>query len=94
MNHLKLMAADIDATLCGRKVGTLGPVTKQALIDLHEQGVLLGIASGRPIWEGVEEHFREWNLGFQFDFLIGMNGSEIMDTNTGKTDYYYSLNKE
>ena len=35
MDRLKLVAADIDATLCGRKTGTLGPITKQALIDLH-----------------------------------------------------------
>lgn len=94
MDCLKLVVADIDATLCGRKVGTLGPITKQALIGLHEQEVLLGIASGRPIWEGVEEHFSEWNLGFQFDFLIGMNGSEVMDTHTGETNHYYSLSKE
>jgi len=50
MDRLKLVAADIDATLCGRKVGTLGPITKQALIDLHEQGVLLGIATADQSW--------------------------------------------
>ena len=75
----KIFVADIDRTLRENFVG-LGEINRQALIELHKRGVLLGIASGRPLWQRLKGHYLEWDLGFQFDFIIGMNGGEIYDT--------------
>ena len=75
----KVLVADIDRTLRDGHPD-IGPKTKEALQELHRRGVLLGIASGRPLWQGLLGHAEEWDLGFQFDFLIGLNGGEILDT--------------
>lgn len=82
MNKPKLIVADIDGTLRGKGALQLGSLTKQAFEDLHNDGVLLGIASGRPLWQQVQDHYKDWGLSFQFDLLIGMNGSEIFDSKT------------
>lgn len=74
----RLITADIDRTL-RLKGESLSDLNREAFKALHEKGVLLGLASGRPLWQGVEEIYREWDLGFQFDLLIGMNGGEIYD---------------
>ena len=94
MNQIKVFVADIDNTLRGRIVHTPGKETLQALEDMHKAGILLGIASGRPLWQNVMEHAKEWGLSFQFDFLIGLNGSELYDTRTGTVDHYHLLDED
>ena len=74
----KLFIADIDGTL--RWVGNPGPITISALKQLHESGVLVGVASGRPFWQKLVQHAEDWGLGFQFDVIIGMNGGQLWDT--------------
>lgn len=90
----KLFVADIDGTLRGKSRRTIGPVTKEAFEELHKKGVLLGIASGRPLWQGVANHSKEWNLSFDFDFLIGMNGSELYDLKTNQMQEFNLLSRE
>lgn len=86
---IQLMIADIDGTLRGKKSRMPGPMTLRAFEQMHQEGILLGIASGRPLWQGVEEHHHEWNLSFQFDLLIGMNGGEIKTIhNQHKRDFH------
>lgn len=94
MNKPKLIVMDIDGTLRGKGHGTIGPFTKKAFEQLHEQGVLLGIASGRPLWQEVSHHYQEWELPFQFDLLIGMNGSELVDTKTNQRIESYLLSED
>ena len=76
----RLIVADIDRTL-RVKGESLSDLNREAFKALHEKGILLGLASGRPLWQGVEKIYQEWELGFQFDLLIGMNGGEIYDVN-------------
>jgi len=90
----KLIIADIDRTLRDRFTPIPGPETCEAFRVLHEKGILLGLASGRPLWQEVENHAKQWNLGFQFDFLLGLNGSEIKDTHTNTTGHYHYLTPE
>lgn len=90
MEDIKVLAADIDNT-----IRVLGEEVQKKQIEafqaLHERGVLLGIASGRPLWQGVEQSAENWHLGFQFDFLIGLNGSVLKDEHTGRTEEFSFL---
>ena len=43
-----MIAADIDGTLA-LKGGDLMPKTREMLQELHRQGVLFGVATGRPM---------------------------------------------
>ena len=74
----KVIVADIDRTLRDRN-DQFGNINRKAFQELHRRGVLLGLASGRPVWQKLLEHAEEWELGFQFDFVIGLNGGEIYD---------------
>ena len=79
----QVFVADIDRTLRDGSPD-IGPLTRSALQELHRRGVLMGIASGRPLWQGLLRHAEDWGLGFQFDFLIGLNGGEVLDTRTNE----------
>ena len=93
LKDYKLMVADVDATL--RWYGTNpGPLTLSAFRQMHKQGILLGIASGRPLWEELESHAADWGLDFQFDLIIGMNGGEILDTRKNTKEILNPLSRE
>ena len=93
MNDFKVIAADIDGTLC-MKGEDLMPLTRSGLKELHSKGVAFGLATGRPVDSRVLSYAKRWDLGFEFDFAIGMNGGELYDASTGTTDKYYLLSKE
>ena len=80
----KIVVADIDRTLRDRGF-EFGEINRRAMQELHDRGVLLGLASGRPLWQNLLEHAKEWQLGFQFDFIIGLNGGEIYDSHKNET---------
>lgn len=79
--EFKVVVADIDRTLRDRNKD-FGEINQKAMIELHNRGVKLGLASGRPLWQHLMDHAEEWKLGFQFDFIIGLNGGEIYDLET------------
>ncbi|MBR4445380.1 MAG: HAD family phosphatase [Solobacterium sp.] len=90
IDTLSVIAADIDGTLC-MKGSDIMPLTREALRKLHEQGVLFGTASGRPLDQRTLDKAKQWSLGFELDFAIGMNGGELYDSTTGKYERYYLL---
>ena len=79
----RTLIADIDGTLT-EKGEPLLPRTREALIRLHEDGLDIGLATGRPLDQRIFDRAKEWNLGFGFDLLIGMNGGELWDRYTEK----------
>ena len=87
MEKLRAIACDIDNTLTN-KGGKLMPITKEAFEILHKQGIKIGLASGRELDKKVYNAYKDWDLSFQFDFLIGMNGGMVKDT---KEDRYYCI---
>ena len=89
----RLCIADIDRTL-RFKGESLSDLNREVFKALHEKGVLLGLASGRPLWQGVEDIYKEWKLGFQFDLLIGMNGGEIYDVKKNQRAVLNLLNTD
>lgn len=84
INKIKVLAADVDMTLSS-KSSPLPKITIQALQELHNRGVKLGLATGREITEMEKTKGIFWKLGFEFDFIIGMNGGMIYDRNLDKT---------
>jgi len=90
---IKLVIADIDGTLVDYGKNIM-PITRQALIDLHEKGVLLGIASGRPVGDQLKANAKRWDLDFQFDVIIGMNGGQLLDVRNDTYQEFYKLKAE
>ena len=93
IEKISVLAADIDGTLA-LKGGNLMPETRKAFQRLHKEGVLIGVASGRPLDKRIINRAQEWELGFDFDYVIGMNGGELYDKNEGEIEKYYQLKKE
>ena len=70
------------------------PKTREMLQELHRQGVLFCVATGRPIDRRILAMAEKWGLGFEFDFAIGMNGGDLYNRETGVVEHYYQLKKE
>lgn len=84
----KIIVADIDSTLVNDNRDMLES-TQKTLDQCREQGILFGIASGRPLDE-LNNKTKIWNMAKQADFIIGMNGSELWD---GENTYHYYMMK-
>ena len=91
--NAKALIADIDGTIV-TKGEVPGPLTVSAMKVLHDHGVQLGIASGRVINDSLKGRHNEWNLPFQFDVLIGMNGGQVLLTKTGELYEQYALSSQ
>lgn len=78
IKDIKALAADIDMTLTAKGAALPEP-TIWAFRMLHERGVKLGLATGREIAGKLYTQGIDWKLGFEFDFIIGMNGGMIYD---------------
>lgn len=87
MENLKAIVCDIDNTLTN-KGGKIMPITREAFEILHKKGIKIGLASGRELDQRIYDTYKDWELSFQFDFLIGMNGGMVRDTNN---DRYYCI---
>ena len=71
------------------------PLTRRVLTDLHNRGVLLGIASGRPVGPSLLNAVHDqWGLDFDFDCVIGMNGGQMRDGICGTDEAFYPLEPE
>ena len=94
IQKLSIFAADIDGTLV-EKGGHLMPRTKANMQRLHKEGVLIGIASGRPLDKAhTINKSAFWDLGFEFDFAIGMNGGDLWTKETDEIEHFYQLSAE
>lgn len=90
---VRLLICDIDGTIT-EKGGKPMEKTEEALRRFHEEGVLIGLASGRPVdWRTINK-FREWGYDFDPDIVIGFNGCEVWDAKTKKKREYSFLKKE
>lgn len=93
IHKLTVLASDIDGTLTV-KGGNILPLTRKYINELHDEGVLFGPASGRPVDDNILNRAKDWNLDFDFDFAIGMNGGELYDARTKEMHKFYLLKKE
>ena len=90
IKNLKLLITDIDGTLVNTNRDMLD-ITRAVLKDLHNRGVYLGIASGRPLGIHIYEGAEEWGTGFDYDVWIGMNGGQLQDNVRNERNDYYQL---
>lgn len=92
MKTPKLIIADIDDTLVHKGV-EMSPLTRETLNKAHDAGIWFCIASGRPLDE-VQKSVESYKLGFEPDFVVGMNGGEIQDNISQNTFSQYLLEPE
>ena len=80
---VKLIACDLDGTLLGADHITVSERNKKALLEAHEKGVKIAVATGRTlsVIYGVIEQ-----LPF-VDYVIYSNGAAVRDLKTAKTVY-------
>ena len=88
----KVLFFDIDGTLLNSEL-KIPEGVKRELKRLKEAGHYLFVASGRPLDE-LQRYAKIWGLSFEFDFVIGMNGSELWDNIHQKEYSYFKLKKE
>lgn len=93
IENMRLLVADIDGTLVNEARDML-PLTRAVLNDLHQRGILLGIASGRPLGPHLYGLKDIWKIDFDFDMWIGMNGGQLYDAHTGSYEHFYKLQPE
>lgn len=90
INKVTTIVADIDGTLVN-KGESIMPITKAALEKLHQEGVLLGLSTGRKINSSMFNRAKDWGLSFNFDVIIGMNGGQLWDKDHEEIESYYLL---
>ena len=85
-----MLVTDLDGTLLNDS-GNISSKTIEEIIKIHNRKILFSIASGRPL---TMQEFQNWNLGFEPELRIGLNGGECFDYLENKTYHYYQLSKE
>lgn len=89
---IKLVLCDIDGTLLDSKK-YLTDKTKEAIFDLKKQGILFGIASGRP-YAGVRPKLNDWKIESAVDVMVTMNGAQLWDGLNQQLHRYFMLKKQ
>ena len=80
---VKIIATDLDGTLMAPDHLTVTPRTKRALLDAHENGIKIAVATGRALdfTEGVTNQ-----IPFA-DYVICSNGASVYDRNNKEFIY-------
>ena len=93
LNDTKLVVCDIDGTLTRDKTIVPSAYTKDIIEKLHQKGIAFGLASGRDV-EQLRSLKEEWDLSFDFDLIIGLNGSEYYDLSRDQKKVLCMLSRE
>jgi len=93
IEKVSLVVCDIDGTLVNANY-LMTDKTKEVIEKLHDAGIYFGVASGRSIDQQLYKYARDKGFDFEFDVLIGMNGSELWDGINMQRYDYYKLKKE
>lgn len=91
MKETRLVLCDIDGTLADSH-RHVSKRTKETIARLHEHGIYFGLSSGRSL-EQLKKTPKEWGFDFDFELLIGMNGSAMWDGFQKKRFDYFQLKR-
>ncbi len=92
MAEIKAILMDIDGTLTNGKK-QITPKTKEALLKAQENGVLLILASGRPI-TGMLDFAKELEMDTHNGLLVCFNGSRVVNAQTGEVLFNQAMSVE
>lgn len=90
MSKIKLIACDLDGTLMAPDHLTVTERTKNALLQAHNNGVKIAVATGRTlsvIYDVINQ------IPFA-DYVVYSNGAAICDLNTAKTVFSSYMSKK
>ena len=82
---IKAILFDVDKTLVDRQINMM-PSLKRTLVKLKNEGYLLGINSGRPVFSSFRVLEKNDALTL-FDYFYGCNGLEFYDIENKKSAY-------
>ena len=82
---MKIIALDLDGTLTDSNK-KITPKTKQALNHVAEKGIIIVLASGRPLL-GITKLSEELELSKFGGYILAYNGGQIIDCKTGNVVY-------
>ena len=86
--NIKLVAADLDNTIAPTGKAWCD-LNKRALRELHARGIPFVLASGKTVH--MLKHTEKKNdLGHEIPFIMGMNGSQLLDRIYGR-EYEFEL---
>ena len=89
---IKLIASDIDGTLINSK-SECTAATIEAITKAREQGMKFAICSGRPV-SGIKPLLKGWHLEDLCDYIVGMNGGEVLNVKENKFVSCYPLDRD
>jgi Cof subfamily protein (haloacid dehalogenase superfamily) len=92
IKNIKLIACDIDGTLINSN-GECTSRTVEAIKKAREKGIKFAICSGRPV-SGILPLLESWNLEDCCDYVVGMNGGEILNRFENKYVESYTLEED
>lgn len=88
----QMLVLDIDGTLINSKK-EISPATKEALINIQEQGLIIVLASGRPT-QGIRLIAEQIQLGRFGNYILSYNGAKIINCGTGEVIFRKILPNE
>lgn len=91
-NTVTLVATDLDGTFLNSQK-EVSDLNRKAISALKHQGILFGIASGRPV-ETVHAMLEQWKIADSVSFIMGMNGGVIYDIRRRTKEEYHLLDGE
>jgi hypothetical protein len=93
LNKIRSVICDIDGTLTHDRSVHPSAYTIDVLERLHRKGFGFSLASGRSV-DQLLELKDEWGLSFDFELVIGLNGSEYYDGKRKENKTLYILQRE
>lgn len=92
MKQYQVVVVDVDGTLVTSDKHVTEK-TKDAIIQYKKQGILFGVATGRPVSSALKM-LKRYDADHLFDFLVCSNGVETFDLKTNTSIITHRLDKE
>ncbi|MGL5617139.1 MAG: Cof-type HAD-IIB family hydrolase [Sarcina sp.] len=92
MKNYKIIVMDVDGTLSNSEK-KISKKTKDALIKVQKEGMILILASGRPT-SGLIDFSKELEMDKHHGLLVSFNGSKVVDCETMEVLFNQTMTTE